>query len=148
MRLFPVRVMYALGPHLFHDSGEGGVLRCQRHLHMKLKIPFGIAKTLLFTRFFLDFHQLHDVLLGHLSGGEFGNVAFDQLAGLQQLKRTIIGEFQRFIGNLLMFRMIGDNVDTGTFADFNVAFHFQHNDGFANDGTTYAFFVSDKPLCG
>ena len=115
---------------------------------MELKIPFGIAEALLFTRFFLDFHQLHDVLLGHLSRREFGNIAFYQLTGLQQLKRTIIGKFQRFVGNLLMFWMIRDDVDAGAFADLNVAFNFQHNDGFANHGTTYAFFIRDKPLCG
>ena len=77
MQLFPVRVMHALGPHFFHDRRQGAILRGQRHLDMKLQIPLGVAETLLVARFLLNLHQLHDVLFGHLSRREFGNIAFN-----------------------------------------------------------------------
>ena len=77
MQLFPVGVMHALGPHLFHDRRQRAVLRRQRHLDMKLQVPLGVAETFLVTRFLLNLHQLHDVLFGHLSRREFSNIAFN-----------------------------------------------------------------------
>ncbi|WP_252861985.1 IS1 family transposase, partial [Shigella sonnei] len=38
-------------------------------------------------------HQFHDVLFRYLSCRELGNITFDELASLKQLKRTVIGEF-------------------------------------------------------
>lgn len=59
---------------------------------MELQIPLRVAEAILFAGVLLDLHQLHDILFGHLGGSEFGDVAFDQLARLQQLKRTGGGE--------------------------------------------------------
>ena len=114
---------------------------------MKLKIPFRIAEAFLFTRLLLDLHQLHDVLLGHLGGGELGNIAFNKLTRLQQFKGAVAGELQRFINHLLILRMVGDDVDARAFTHFHIAFHFQHDNGFANHGAADALFIGDKPLC-
>lgn len=57
---------------------------------MELQIPLRVAEAILFAGVLLDLHQLHDILFGHLGGSEFGDVAFDQLARLQQLKRPAV----------------------------------------------------------
>lgn len=59
---------------------------------MELQIPLRVAEAILFAGVLTDLHQLHDILFGHPGGSEFGDVAFDQLACLQQLKRTGGGE--------------------------------------------------------
>lgn len=69
---------------------------------MKLQIPFGIAEAFFIPRMLLNVHQFHDVLLGNLRSSKFSDIAFNQLTSLKQLERTIIGEFKRFVGGLLV----------------------------------------------
>ena len=39
-------------------------------------------------------------------------------------------------------------MNTGAFADLNIAFHFQHDNGFTHDGTAHAFFIGNETLGG
>ncbi len=112
VQFFPVRVMATLGPHFFNDSRQGGVLRRQGYLNVELQIPLGITEALFAARLLLDGHQFHDVLFRYLSCRELGNITFDELASLEQLKRTVIGEFHIIVRHLLMTRLVGNHVNT------------------------------------
>ena len=70
------------------------------------------------------------------------------LMSLEQLKRTVAGEFQTFVRDGRVFRQIGNDVNAGAFAYLNVAFHFQHDDRFTHHGAADAFFIRDKALGG
>ena len=104
--------MATLGPHFFNDSRQGGVLRRQGYLNVELQIPLGITEALFAARLFLNGHQFHDVLFRYLSCREFGNITFDELASLKQLKRTVIGEFHIIVSRLLMARLVGNHMNT------------------------------------
>lgn len=99
---------------------------------MELQIPLRVAEAILFAGVLLDLHQLHDILFGHLGGSEFGDVAFDQLARLQQLKRTGGGELDAVARHHQVFLLVGHHVDPGSLAHVHIAFHFQHDDRFAH----------------
>ena len=148
MQFLPVRVVNALSPHFFNDCRQRCVLSRKGDLNVELQVPFGIAETFFFTRMILDFHQLHDVLLGDLRRCEFCDIAFNQLASLEKLKRTVAGKFQTFVRRGGVFRLAGNHVNTGTFAYLNIPFNFQHDDGFADHRAADAFFIRNKTLSG
>jgi hypothetical protein len=113
---------------------------------MKLK-SHSESRKHFFTRAFLDLHQLHDVLLGHLVAQirQYCFQSADAPAAAQTDRSWRIPAFVRAPG---MTRLIGNNMNAGTFTDFNIAFDFQHDDRFTNHGAADAFFIGDKALGG
>lgn len=78
---------------------------------MELQIPLGITEALFAACLLLNGHQFHDVLFCDLSCRELGNITFDELASLEQLKRTVIGEFHIIVSRLLMARLVGNHMN-------------------------------------
>lgn len=88
MQFAPIGVALAVKPELLGQDHQHRILGRLGDLNMKLLVPLRISGPVLVASQGLDLEQLYDVLFGHLGRGKLGDVALQQLAGLEQLERA------------------------------------------------------------
>ena len=115
---------------------------------MKLHIAaFGAARRAAGQLALLQLQSLahfDDIFPGCLQGGKFGDIALQQLAGLQQFKRTgIIAMIDVRALRRAFSDGVIEHVDPGAAAHFDQPFNLQHDQRLADHGAGHVQHLGD-----